>query len=77
MPRTLLKIGGGESADMSPKAVRETRYELTVFGENVLRKTADFVRQNGIDQWLGGVHLQGRENVWRWDEQTKMIERML
>lgn len=76
-PEPLLKLGADASADRSQEAVRATRYELTVFGENVLRKTADFVRQNGIDQWLGGVHLQGRENVWRWDEQTKMIARML
>ena len=29
--------------------------------------TADAVRLRGIDTWLGGVHLRGREARWRWD----------
>src|SRR5437660_12025279 len=34
----------------------------------VLNGYEDFVRLNGIDLWLGGVHLQGDEAEWRWDE---------
>jgi len=39
---------------------------ITPAGSSVLRGEADHVRLNGIDRWLGGVHLYG-ENVWRWD----------
>jgi len=27
----------------------------------------DWVACNGINQWLGGVHLHGKHNVWRWN----------
>ena len=39
-----------------------------------LRGTANFVALNGIDRWLGGVHLSDT-NLWRWDEQKKEIVR--
>jgi hypothetical protein len=31
--------------------------ELTGFGRKVLAQQEDHVRANGIDRWLGGVHL--------------------
>src|SRR5262249_31424462 len=40
---------------------------LTDAGRNVLAGRADAVALNGIDRWLGGVHLIGREVWWRWD----------
>lgn len=33
----------------------------------VLRGDLDAVAWRGVDRWLGGVHLQGRGPVWRWD----------
>jgi hypothetical protein len=39
----------------------------------VLRGEADQVALNGIDRWVGGVHLQGPEARWRWDEGTESI----
>jgi hypothetical protein len=39
----------------------------------VLSGAEDFVRTNGIDQWLGGVHLEGYEPGWRWDEDAKEL----
>ena len=47
---------------------------ITDQGRAVLRGEADWVRLNGIDSWLGGVHLQGAESPWRWDEaQGKLV----
>ena len=43
------------------------RVELTPFGASLLAGTADWVHANGIDRWLGGVHLTGTEAAWRWD----------
>jgi hypothetical protein len=40
---------------------------LTPQGEATLRGEADFVEMNGVDEWLGGVHLLG-DQLWRWDE---------
>jgi hypothetical protein len=31
------------------------------------------VRLNGVDRWIGGVHLRGRYPQWRWDEGTETI----
>ena len=38
---------------------------LTDVGRKLLDGQADWVRLNGIDRWLGGVHLQGAEAAWR------------
>lgn len=51
------------------EAIFEGAFEITAAGRSVLSGAADRVTLNGIDEWLGGVHLQGRENIWRWDEQ--------
>lgn len=40
---------------------------ITEVGRSVLEGGADHIELNGIDRWLGGVHLSGREGVWRWD----------
>jgi hypothetical protein len=34
----------------------------------VLAGELDFVHEYGIDRWIGGVHLHGREVPWRWDD---------
>ena len=48
-------------------------FELTADGREVLAGAQDFVAQNGIDQWLGGVHLLGPEAAWRWDRETEQL----
>ena len=48
-------------------------FELTDEGKAVLAGEEDFVATNGIDTWLGGIHLSGREAAWRWDEDAKQL----
>jgi len=48
-------------------------FELTDDGREVLAGAQDFVVENGIDQWLGGVHLLGPEAAWRWDYETEQL----
>lgn len=50
-------------------------FEITAFGKLVLEGNEDHVRVNGIDRWLGGVHLHESAPVWRWDEATQTIRR--
>jgi hypothetical protein len=45
----------------------------TAAGRRVLRGEADHVALNGIDRWVGGVHLHGETARWRWDEGTEAI----
>jgi hypothetical protein len=52
-----------------------TRLRRTEAGDRVLRGEADHVALNGIDRWVGGVHLHGSEARWRWDEGTETLSR--
>jgi len=52
---------------------RRTRVELTPTGARVLAGQADHVARNGIDRWIGGVHLHGRWVPWRWDDGTEAL----
>jgi len=46
---------------------------LTEAGRRVLDGAADHVELNGVDRWIGGVHLLGREVSWRWDDGVEAI----
>jgi hypothetical protein len=52
---------------------RHTRLRLCDAGRELLRGRADHVSLNGVDRWVGGVHLTGRAIRWRWDEGTESI----
>jgi hypothetical protein len=58
-----------ELAALSPSLLttNDTVIETTPDGLAVLGGGADRVRLCGIDRWLGGVRLEGRGPVWRWD----------
>jgi hypothetical protein len=42
-------------------------YEITDVGHDVLAARQDHAQLNGIDRWIGGVHLTGYKPQWRWD----------
>jgi len=46
--------------------------QLTSFGRAYLEGTADFVRDNGIDRWIGGVQLSGHQVPWRRDPENNL-----
>jgi hypothetical protein len=76
-PTPLLKFtNGGENAPFSESQIHRSTIELTAAGKKVVAGQEDFVQLNGIDQWLGGVHLQGKENIWRWDNDAEAVVRM-
>lgn len=70
----LLRIEDGKNGgrEPTPDIVREAKFEITEPGKSVLRGEADFVELNGIDVWLGGVHLSPN-NLWRWDESSETM----
>ncbi len=51
----------------------DSRVEVTDFGRDVHGARADHVRANGINRWLGGVHLCEGAPAWRWDETARTI----
>ena len=46
---------------------------ITEAGRNVIEGRADHIDLNGIDRWLGGVHLKGGKAAWRWDRASGRI----
>ncbi|MDH5547478.1 MAG: DUF1835 domain-containing protein [Gammaproteobacteria bacterium] len=50
------------------------KMHMTTFGKSILRNHDDWIHHNGIDRWVGGVHIHDR-NIWRWDGQHKSIMR--
>jgi hypothetical protein len=46
---------------------------LTDSGRAVLAGQLDRVSACGIDRWVGGVHLQGRDGLWRWDDTHQLV----
>jgi hypothetical protein len=47
---------------------------LTETGRKILRNEQDWIQLNGIDRWVGGVHLNSG-NIWRWDNSRHVISR--
>ena len=72
-PTPLLKSSHTNGATSDPVQIFFTSFEITEHGRAVLTSSEDFVRTNGIDQWLGGVHLEGNEVGWRWDEEHQEL----
>jgi len=50
----------------------EGAYEATVLGRRVLASDADWLEQQPLDRWIGGVHLTA-ERSWRWDEASERV----
>lgn len=47
----------------SRESMRDCEVRLTSFGHDVLAGNANTVQENGIDDWIGGVHLGSESNV--------------
>jgi hypothetical protein len=56
-----------------PLLAGEVPLRVTDAGRRVLDGEADHVALNGVDRWIGGVHLRGRAVPWRWDEGRETI----
>lgn len=61
--------GGPDPAPRYP-ALAGLRATLTPAGRAVLEGREDRIALDGIDRWLGGVHLRGGP-VWRWDPSAR------
>ena len=64
----LLETGGPTAS-----VTRHTPLRLTDAGRRVLDGQEDQLAINGVDRWIGGVHLTGRTVPWRWDEGAESI----
>jgi hypothetical protein len=80
--RTLHRLGAGEHPLIvapiapAPEITQEfasQTYAVTDVGHDVLAARADHAELNGIDRWIGGVHLTGHRPAWRWDPVTSEV----
>lgn len=71
----LLNVKNGNPSDpnLTPENVHQMTFEITEAGDSVLKAQGDFIEMNGIDSWLGGVHLLGKTDLWRWDDQAQKL----
>jgi hypothetical protein len=68
----LMTIPPGDG-DSKPISLFRRRVALTDTGRAVLAGHTERIATCGIDRWLGGVHLQGRGPLWRWDDGRQRI----
>jgi len=54
-------------------SLQNARFEITELGLAILGGEVDFASVNGIDIWLGGVHLEALDTLWRWNDQSERI----
>lgn len=77
-PYPLIQIGGLQTIPSyldSSISFRDCIVTLTEFGKKVLDGKEDWIANKGIDEWYGGVHLQGYFPRWRWNTiEQKIIE---
>ncbi len=60
----------------TPGMLKELTATVTTQGRQALAGAIDRVRECGIDDWRGGVHLEGKGPVWRWSSsERKLVER--
>jgi hypothetical protein len=52
-----------------------TPVAITQFGRRLIAGRTDWVANNGIDRWHGGVHLAGKRLPWRWDDAERTVVR--
>ncbi|CAG7650564.1 sigma-70 family RNA polymerase sigma factor [Paenibacillus allorhizosphaerae] len=72
----LLKLEGQEmfpSYSTPSPSFRQCKVAMTELGKRVMEGKEDWVAVNGIDEWYGGVHLQGRSAAWRWDRTRNTV----
>ena len=70
LPAVTARLDSCADHELTPSPLVEgTREKLSITstGEDVLHGKADAIALNGIDRWLGGVHLIGPDSEWRWD----------
>jgi len=73
----LVAIRGLAQIDAIPPpadVLENVHFRLTSLGKAVLVGNSDMLNVNRIDYWLGGVHLNEDQPVWRWNaEEGKII----
>lgn len=69
----ILTTSNGDShMPTSSSDFTRSSFALTEKGLSVLRGEDDYIALNGVDTWLGGMHLKGKD-VWRWNYKEETL----
>ncbi len=72
-PHPLLRHALPFTGNVKSYKFNGAKLALTDNGRRVLAGKDDHVALNGVDRWIGGVHLQGHQVPWRWDERVHRL----
>jgi hypothetical protein len=72
---TLTRRAAGDGELHQGRVTLSDTVTLTDIGRAVVAGKQDRIAMCGIDRWLGGVHLHGGTDVWRWDDERHRITR--
>lgn len=79
-PAALLRSEGGHFVRPAlagcDEAFLALRFSLTPRGQQVLAGAQDWLSEQAIDRWIGGVHFGG-SGIWRWDADAGALKRGL
>jgi len=75
-----IRLAGGEhsyqTGELLSSVLLREYIQMTEVGRSVLYNECDHVVLNGIDEWIGGVHLQGNHVIWRRNTSTMRLARL-
>jgi hypothetical protein len=76
-PESLIRVEGGGQFAHPPRVpdgpeFAAQRLTLTAQGREILENGNDAIGLRGIDNWVGGTHLQSHR-VWRWDWEKQRL----
>ncbi|WP_410512820.1 hypothetical protein PaeBR_23220 [Paenibacillus sp. BR2-3] len=72
-PYPLLQINGVKAIPAYNQPLSDSEVILTEIGKNVMDGQVNRISGIGIDEWYGGVHLQGDYPRWRWNSSLQTI----
>jgi len=72
-PHPLLRFAEPFTGKLDSYKFNGSKITVTDEGRGMLAGKADHVALNGIDRWIGGMHLLGHRVRWRWDERLHRI----
>jgi hypothetical protein len=72
-PHPLLRFAEPFAGRIESREFLRSMLELTEVGCRVLAGQADHVALNGVDRWIGGVPLEGKQISWRWERKAGSV----
>ncbi len=62
-----------DDSPFDPHLYPTTPVTISDTGLRIVENQEDHIQLNGINRWLGGVHLKGRESAWQWNPLNEQL----